>query len=229
MFDADGAGITIDEARARLGLTGDSAPGELQGAFHRAIEVARGSAECADAGQFAEVLEAYRVVRAYLHLPEDVGGRRFDYWPTVIDLTPAEAMAGGMKTGRLLNGRPFETKLPPGLRDGDLVWVWGWLLQVRIHEEPEIAVRQGDVWMAVRKAADELRPGHRLQVSTPLGPWSFRLSEEAVRQRMVRVPGAGLPPSRGRPAGDLYVLFQVKQQRHGAAALLHKLAHPWAA
>ncbi len=95
------------------------------------------------------------------------------------------------------------------------MWVWGWLLQVRIHEEPEIAVRQGDVWMAVRKAADELKPGARMQVSTPLGPWSFRLSEDAVRQRMVRVPGAGLPASRGRPAGDLYVLFSVKRPRQG--------------
>lgn len=224
-----GSEISLDEARARLGLAADSPSSALQGAFHRAIEAARGNADYAPPGRFRDLLEAYRVVREHYHLPDDIAARRYDYWPTVIDLTPAEAVAGGMKTGRLLNGRPFETKLPPGLRDGDLVWVWGWLLQVRIDEQPDMVVREGDLWMSSRKRIDEFQPGHRVSVDTPAGPWRFRLSEEAVKARLVRVPGAGLPASRGRPAGDLYVRFIVDRQPHGAAALFKRLAQPWAA
>lgn len=192
--------LSIREARRRLGLAEDAPLSELQGAFQQALKTARGSQEHVTADVYRELLEAYRVLRG-----EDPEARKPGAWPSRIELTPAEAIAGGMKAGRLPTGRPFETRLPAALREGDLVWVWGWLLQVKIDEGGELAVRGNDVWIVARKHPSDLKPGGRIGVETPTGPVTFRLSEEAIAAGLVRAPGFGLPPSRGHAQGDLYV------------------------
>lgn len=194
--------LSIEEACARLGLTPDAPASALQGAFQQALRVARGNADHVSPLRYREILDAYRTLRMRSPCGTE---RRFADWPSHIALTPAEAIAGGTKLGRLPTGRPFETRLPPSLRDGDLVWVAGWLLQVRIDEGDELAVRGNDVWITSHKHPSVLRPGSRIQVETPIGPCSFRLSQEAIDVGLVRAPGHGLPPSRGHAQGDLYV------------------------
>ena len=215
-----GPNLNLEAARARLGLTLDDGPAELQGAFHRTVEAARVNPNLPQ-GVFREILEAYRLLRN--HFAEAVGPdtRRFDYWPSTLELTAAEAVTGGAKTGRLPTGRPFTTRLPPGLRDGDLAWVHGWLLQVRIDQDPDLEIRGGDLWITARRNSSELKAGNRITVETPAGPWSFRLSAESIEACLARVPGAGLAASRGRPAGDLYIRFVVDErvERRGASLL----------
>jgi DnaJ-class molecular chaperone len=214
--------LSVSEARFRLGLDADAPLSELQGAFQRALKTARGTGEHVSAEQYREILHAYRVLRnaAPVQAGDD---RRFEVWPSQIELTPAEAIAGGMKVGRLPTGRPFETKIPPSLRDGDLVWVWGWLLQVKIDHGEALAVRGDDIWITARKHPSQLKPGARIAVETPLGPVSFRLSKEAVEAGLARAPGLGLPPSRGHAQGDLYVRLVSDRRVGGPAELIKRL------
>ena len=215
--------MTVDAARARLGLQPTDGPGELQGAFHRAVEAARMNPDLAH-GAFAEILEAYRLMRTAMTEAMGPDARRFDYWPSTLELTVAEAMTGGAKTGRLPTGRPFTTRIPKGLRDGDLAWVHGWLLQVRIDYDPELEIKAGDLWITARRPSAEFKAGSRITVETPAGPWTFRISQESVDACMARVRGAGMPASRGRPAGDLYIRFVVDERiERGPTSLLKRL------
>jgi curved DNA-binding protein len=108
-----------------------------------------------------------------------------------------------------------------------VVWVWGWLIQVRIDATQNLggsalAVRGDDIWVTAKKPQSSLRPGARVTVETPMGPWSFRLSEDAVQRRLVRVPGAGMPAARHHKPGDLYVRFEAEPDR-GPVALIRKM------
>ncbi len=219
--------LTVKEACAKLGLDPQARDllGGLQGAFQRAIRSARTADAEGVAEPYGELLDAYRFLRGLgpVEPPED---RKFEDWPSQILLTPVEAVTGGLKTGRLPTGRPFTTRLPPGLRDGDLVWVWGWLIQARIEAGADISIKGDDIWVTARKGESALKSGQRITVETPMGPWSFRLSDAAVEQMLVRVPGAGLPAARRHAAGDLYVRFEIDAEADkGPAALLRRLAH----
>jgi curved DNA-binding protein len=215
--------LSFKEACARLGLdpANPDLRANLQGAFQRSLQEARVGDILAPPAHYRELLEAYRRLRAAC-APADPTERRFHDWPSHIELTPEEAIRGGLKTGRLLTGRPFTTKLPPGLRDGDVVWVWGWLIQVRIDAGGDLAVRGDDIWMTARKPESSLRPGARVSVETPMGAWSFRLSDEAVERRLVRVPGAGMPAARHHAAGDLYVRLEAEPDR-GPVAMIRRM------
>src|SRR5665213_3366352 len=94
-----GTELTIAQARQRLGLDADTPLSELQGAFQRALKASRGSDEHVSADQYREILDAYRVLRETA--PTGGDDRRFETWPSQIELTPAEAITGGMKVGRL--------------------------------------------------------------------------------------------------------------------------------
>jgi len=225
MQQASRAPLTLDEACERLGLDAHShdLQAGLQAAFMRAVKAARIDDTPVPPDHYRTLLDAYRFLRALApaQSPEE---RRFEVWPTQLVLTPIEAVKGGMKTGRLPTGRPFTTRVPPGLRDGDLIWALGWLVLVKIEDGEDLVVKGDDLWITARKPASSFKPGHRIGVETPMGPWSFRLSEAAVEQRLVRVPGAGLPAARKHPAGDLYVRFELEAETEkSAAALLRRL------
>lgn len=213
--------LTVEEACARLGLTPDAPVSDLQGAFQRALKAARGGGEHVSPDQYRDILDAYRCLR--LREPEAPADRKFGDWPSHIELTPTEAILGGAKVGRLPTGRPFDTRIPPALRDGDLVWVWGWLLQVRIDAGEDLAVRGDDIWITVRKHPSQLRPGSRIWVESPQGACNFRLSAEAIEKGLARAPGFGLPPSRGHAQGDLYVKLIADRKAGGPAELLKRL------
>jgi hypothetical protein len=220
MFDS-GSELSVEEACARLGLPLDAPSSDLQGAFQRALKAARGNDEHVAPDQYRDILAAYRRLRQ--REPEAPTDRRFEDWPSHIELTPTEAILGGVKVGRLPTGRQFETKLPAALRDGDLVWVWGWLLQVRIDEGGDLAVRGDDIWITAHKSPSQLRPGARVSVETPLGPFSFRLSPEAIAAGLARAPGLGLPPARRHSQGDLYVKLVADRRGAGPAELIRRL------
>ena len=213
---------SVEEACACLGLAPDAPVSELQGAFHRALAAARADSEGAPGERYRQVLDAYRILRNRPDAPppED---RRFEDWPSHIEITPAEAITGGMKVGRLPTGRPFETRLPPGLRDGDVIWVWGWLLQVRIDEGEDLAVRGNDIWITLRRPRAGVAAGMRLSLQTPAGPFSFKLSREAIEAGLARAPGFGMPARKQHPKGDLYVKLVLEDRPLKPTEVLKKL------
>lgn len=215
-------GISIEQACERLGVSADLPASELQGAFRRAMTAGRGPDDHVPPERFRELLEAYRVLRHRGdQTPPDE--RRFDSWPSYIELTPEEALVGGPKVGRLPTGRPFETRLPPGLRDGDVIWVWGWLLQVRIDEGDDLSVRGDDVWITVRRPRAGVEAGMRLTFDTPAGPFSFRLTQEAIDAGLARAPGFGLPARKKHLKGDLYIRLVLEDRPLNPAEKLRKL------
>jgi DnaJ-class molecular chaperone len=216
-----GSSITVEQARQRLGIAPDTPASELQGAFRRAMAAARGPDDHVPPDRFRELIDAYRVLRHQGQDPHPAE-RRYDTWPSQIELTPYEAIVGGPKVGRLPTGRPFETRLPPGLRHLDVIWVWGWLLQVRIDEGDELAVRGDDVWITVRRPRAGVEPGMRLSLDTPTGPFSFRLTQENIDAGLARAPGFGLPARKGHPQGDLYIRLVLEDRPLKPAEVLRK-------
>lgn len=219
MFDP-GAELSVEEACRRLGLDPNQPQADLQGAFQRALKAARMGGENARTEVYGDILSAYRTLRR--REPAAPTDRKYGDWPSHMELTPTEAILGGAKVGRLPTGRHYETQIPPALRDGDLVWVWGWLLQVRIDESDELAVRGNDVWVTAHRTRSQLKPGARVSVTTPLGKFSFRLSADAIEAGLARAPGMGLPPSRGHAQGDLYVKL-VADKKSAAGELFERL------
>ncbi len=118
--------LTLVEACTRLGLDPktDDLRANLQGAFQRALRTSQNSPDGhVSPEHYHELLDAYRYLRRLT--PDKPGSRSSKTGPSHIDISPAEAVAGGIKTGRLPNGRRFTTRLPPrrarrrpGLGDG---------------------------------------------------------------------------------------------------------------
>ncbi len=213
---------SVEQACESLGLSREFSPGELQGAFQRAVAEARGQGESVPPERFREILDAYKTLGAHSRAA-DPAQRRFETWPSHIELTPEEAVLGGLKVGRLPTGRSFETRLPPGLRSGDVIWVWGWLLQVRIDEGDDLAVRGDDIWINVHRPRGALCAGMRLSLDTPTGPFSFRLTQEAIDAGLARAPGFGLPARKQHVQGDLYLRLVIEDRPLNPAEKLRKL------
>ena len=134
----------------------------------------------------------------------------YDYFDPAQSGTPTILKRGGQRVGT------------HNLRHGDVIWVWGWLLQVVIDEGDAVAVRGDDVWITVRRSKDAIKAGMRLALDTPTGPFSFRLSQEAIDAGLARAPGFGPPARKSHPKGDLYVRLVLENRPLNPVEMLKK-------
>lgn len=225
--------IALAAARKQLGVGPEADDAALRTAFREAAKRAHPDRPGGDAAQFRAVIDAYQRLRAprvapILFPPAKRPPRAVK---PGFEVEPAVAMNGGEVLLAAAGGRTLRVRLPPGLREGDMVRAGGESFEARIRVDRDMLVRGDDIWVTARVARRLLVEGGRVEVATPLGQRAVWINRRAGVRRLVRIPGQGLP-ARGRHAqGHLFLRLEAEGEpsESVARALLRRFAAAWAA
>jgi len=122
--------------------------------------------------------------------------------------------------GRPVNKiRTLKVKIPKGIRAGQSIRLQGQgsagvgggpngdlLLEVQFKAHPLYTIEEKDIYMNLPLAPWEAALGTTIEVPTPAGKVSLKISEDSQTGKKMRIKGRGLP---GKIAGDFYVVLQV--------------------
>lgn len=116
----------------------------------------------------------------------------------------------------------FRVRIPPGVREGQLIRVAGkgepgagggqpgdLYLRVRLAKHPDFRVRGNDLYYDLDVAPWEAVLGATVRVPTLEGPVSLRVPGGTTNGQQLRVRGHGLPAG-GGTRGDLYALIHIQ-------------------
>jgi curved DNA-binding protein len=115
----------------------------------------------------------------------------------------------------------FQVRIPPGVRDGQLIRVAGkgeqirhgepgdLYLRVRFAQHPDFRVRESDLFTDVPLAPWEAVLGTTIPAATLEGPVSLRTPPGCRQGQQLRLRGRGLPTGTGE-RGDLYVVLMIE-------------------
>lgn len=119
--------------------------------------------------------------------------------------------------------RSFRVRIPPGIRDGQLIRVPGkgeegvgggrtgdLLLRVRLAGHPDFEVRGHDLHYQLPLAPWEAALGATVSVPTLDGSISLKVPPGSSSGQQLRVRGRGLPRGQNAPRGNLYVTVSVQ-------------------
>lgn len=139
----------------------------------------------------------------------------------VLDLSLAEAAAGGRRHITLGDGRDYEVNVPVGVRDGQKIRLAGeggpgvdggpsgdLFLRVRIAPHPRFRLEGDDLHVDLPVSPSEAALGARVPVPTLTGTVRVRVPPGSSSGRRLRLRGEGMPSPHG-PAGDLYAHLQI--------------------
>lgn len=225
--------LSLQAARAILGVAPGADERELRAAYREAAKRAHPDRPGGDAALFRDVLAAYRLLQDNpvqpIHFPPAVTEpARVEQATLQIDT--AMAFAGGALELKV-DARKLRLTLPAGLREGDKVRVEDVTFRVVIQHDPEALVRGDDLWLTARLDARALAEGGRIEVATALGPRLVWISTKAAARGLVRLPGQGLPARAAHRAGDLFLRLEALGDGAESAARsqLKRFAAAWAA
>jgi curved DNA-binding protein len=226
--------MSIEEARALLGTPPGAGPEALQSAFRQAVKRAHPDRSGGDAARFHRVVEAYRLLRADLSvLPaasSPAPAPSAEAGPARLSITPAQAVMGGELHLVDEAGRRLRVQLPPGLRGGDRLRAGESVYDIVIASDGASVVRGDDLWITLCLAPSLMDDGGRVPLETPAGPRLIWVSRAAAARGLVRLRGEGLPATRGRPAGDLFVRLETRPAADSEVRRrLRRFAAAWAA
>jgi curved DNA-binding protein len=135
-----------------------------------------------------------------------------------IDLTLADAYAGGKRMLQLSNGKSLEVKIPAGVRDGQRIRLTGQgesgagggqagdlYLIARIAPDPTFRREGDDLYEEQKAPLYTLVLGGEVQIPTMTGQIKVKVPAGSQNGRRLRIPGKGMPKLRGGGSGDLYV------------------------
>lgn len=132
-------------------------------------------------------------------------------------ITQERVGARGGRTER----HSFQVRIPPGVREGQLIRVAGkgepgpggedgdLYLRVKVAVSPDFEVRDHDLWTEVALAPWEAVLGATVPVPSLEGPLSVRVPLGARNGQQLRVRGRGLPTPDGS-RGDLYAVVTIE-------------------
>lgn len=223
--------IAIAEARRQLGLSPGADAEAVQRAFRKAVKAAHPDLVGGDGARLRLVIEAYQCLGGGTRaVPDAAPEAAPDLTREIrLEITPAQAMAGGWARTELDDGRSVQVRLPPGLRSGDRVRVSGEMLLVSIINAAAAAVAGNDVLVTVFVDRETMEGGGRLLVDTPIGETSVFVSRAETARGFSRLDGLGLPARGAHAAGDLILRLlaapdrrfeteaRLKRRRFGAA------------
>jgi curved DNA-binding protein len=225
--------LSLQAARAILGVAPGADERELRAAYREAAKRAHPDRPGGDAALFRDVLAAYRLL-------QDAPARPIHFPPAVaeparveqatLQLDAALAFAGGC-LDLALDARKLRLTLPAGLREGDKVRVENVTFRVALKHDPDALVRGDDLWLTARLDTRALAEGGRIEVATALGPRLVWISTKAAARGLVRLPGQGLPARGPHQAGDLFLRLEALGDGAESAARsqLKRFAAAWAA
>jgi curved DNA-binding protein len=124
--------------------------------------------------------------------------------------------AGG--TRRIdIDGRTLDVKIPAGVGEGQVIRLAGQggggrdlLLEIGYQRDPRFEVDGRDILHRVSVTPWQAALGTTLSVPTLGGSVSLRIPPDSDSGKRLRLRGRGLP---GEPAGDQYVLLEVRAPR----------------
>lgn len=138
-----------------------------------------------------------------------------------IEVTLEEAARGGKQRISLADGRDFEVRIPPGVRDGQKIRLAGQggegasggpagdlYLRVRIKRHPRFRREDDDLVVEVPVAPWEAALGATVPVPTLDGSARVKVPAGSSSGRRLRLRGEGMPGPGGRK-GDLYASVRI--------------------
>ena len=138
-----------------------------------------------------------------------------------LEVTLEEAARGGKRKISLADGRDFEVRIPPGVRDGQKIRLAGQggegasggpagdlYLRVRIKRHPRFRREDDDLVVEVPVAPWEAALGATVPVPTLDGSAQVKVPAGSSSGRRLRLRGEGMPGPGGRK-GDLYASVRI--------------------
>ncbi|KRA59639.1 molecular chaperone DnaJ [Caulobacter sp. Root655] len=225
--------LSLQAARAILGVAPGADERELRAAYREAAKRAHPDRPGGDAALFRDVLTAYRLLQDNpvqpIHFPPAVAEpARVEQATLTIDT--AMAFAGGTLE-MMVDARKLRLTLPAGLREDDQVRVEDVVFRVAVKTDPQALVRGDDLWLTARLDSRVLAEGGRIEVATAIGPRLVWISTKAAARGLVRLPGQGLPARGAHPQGDLFLRLEAVDggAESAARSQLKRFAAAWAA
>jgi curved DNA-binding protein len=139
-----------------------------------------------------------------------------------IELTLEEAARGGGRRISLGDGRDYEVRIPPGVRDGQRIRLAGeggrgvsggpsgdLFLRVRIKPHPRFRLEGRDLYLDLPIAPWEGVLGTQVDLPTLDGTTRVKVPPGSSTGRKLRLRGQGFPGPRGGH-GDLYAVLKVE-------------------
>jgi curved DNA-binding protein len=138
-----------------------------------------------------------------------------------LEVTLEEAARGGKRKFSLADGRDFEVRIPPGVRDGQKIRLAGQggegssggpagdlYLRVRIKPHPRFRREGDDLVVEIPVAPWEAALGATVPVPTLDGSAKVKVPGGSSSGRRLRLKGEGMPGPGGRK-GDLYANVKI--------------------
>ena len=224
--------MSARDAQSLLGLEPNAEPERLRGAYLAAVKAAHPDRPGGDAERLRQVIEAYDVLRlnpkgtpSSLPTPHRTASRP-------LEISPAEAMTGGLKAVTLEGVGETSVRLPAGLRVGDIVAVSGVAMTVAITGADGQAVVGDHLCLTIAVDPALLASGGVVTVQTPRGARPVQISPQDAARRLVRIAGGGLPARGRHPEGDLVIKLKarpVEAFESRTRVLLRRFTAAWAA
>ncbi len=136
---------------------------------------------------------------------------------------PCRACAGA---GRVESRDAVHVRIPPGIEDGSRIRVPGRghagraggppgdaYLVARVEPHPIFRREGRDLYVELPIGVVKATLGGRVEVPTLEGTAGIQIPPGTSSGQKLRLRGKGVPGSAGRPAGDLYVVIQIRAPR----------------
>jgi curved DNA-binding protein len=225
------ARISVEQARRVLAVAVDCDPAALRKAFNKAAKKAHpdhgGTQEA-----FALALEAFQLLQGLHSAADETVLDAVSPLGPRLEITLTVALKGGRTVTRLSDGRRLAITTPPGMRNGDKIAAGGVTLSVNIRGRPDAFVSGDDLCVTAQTTVAVLREGGRVRVKTPSGPYDIWVPKQVGTNRIVRIPGRGLPARGRHPQGALIIKLvagKPGKESGGAKSKLKRFSSSWAA
>lgn len=224
----------VRDALGVLGLAARADAGQLRGAYLAAVKMAHPDKPGGDAERLRRVVEAYEFLKASGPAPSSQRPVPRPPRPATkpLEITPVEAVLGGLRQVTLEGVGETSVRLPPGLRVGDLVAVSGVAMTVSISAADGAAVVGDHLCLTVRVDQAVIVDGGSIEVSTPTGTLRVRVTRQEAARGLVRVADGGLPPRGRHGQGHLFIRLAAASSapyETRSRYLLRRFVAAWAA
>lgn len=131
-----------------------------------------------------------------------------------------ESITGGTRRLKLNDGRTVDIKIPPGIKNGQVIRLSGQggpglgdapkgdaLVEVRVSEHPYYRREGNDIHLELPISIDEAILGGDIQVPTPRGKLTVRIPRNSSTGKRLRLKGKGVETK--KETGNMYVALKI--------------------